>query len=203
MPFAVQYPAALDNLPDPNAVDRLSLSNGYSHSEHHKALNDTVEAIGAKVGVDGSSVATSIDYRLTHPEGAVESAKTSNYTVQNSDTYARFSNAGASGPQIWHAAPFPSRLTSTIKPHMNRLYYGDNLQILRDKVETESVDLIYLDPPFNSKADYNVLFKNHSGEVSTAQATAFKDTWEWDKAAADAYHELMMNPATPHNGHPR
>jgi site-specific DNA-methyltransferase (adenine-specific) len=56
---------------------------------------------------------------------------------------------------------------------MNRLYYGDNLQILRDKVETESVDLVYLDPPFNSKADYNVLFKNHSGEASAADSTAF------------------------------
>lgn len=57
---------------------------------------------------------------------------------------------------------------------MNRLYYADNLHILRDKVETESVDLSYLDPHFNSKADYNVLFKNHSGQASTAQATAFK-----------------------------
>jgi len=80
---------------------------------------------------------------------------------------------------------------------MNRLYYGDNLEILRKYVETESVDLIYLDPPFNSKADYNVLFKNRSGQESTAQATAFKDTWEWDDKAAEAYHELMMNPAMP------
>jgi site-specific DNA-methyltransferase (adenine-specific) len=80
---------------------------------------------------------------------------------------------------------------------MNRLYYGDNLEILRKYIDSESVDLVYLDPPFNSKADYNVLFKNHSGEASTAQATAFKDTWEWDEAAADAYHELMMNPAMP------
>ncbi|MFI5387550.1 MAG: hypothetical protein ACHQ50_15690 [Fimbriimonadales bacterium] len=63
----------------------------------------------------------------------------------------------------------------------NKLYFGDNLEILRKHVETESVDLVYLDPPFNSKADYNMLFKTTSGESSAAQATAFKDTWPWDK----------------------
>jgi site-specific DNA-methyltransferase (adenine-specific) len=77
------------------------------------------------------------------------------------------------------------------KGWVNRLYFGDNLGILREKVPTESVDLVYLDPPFNSKADYNVLFKTQSGEASAAQATAFKDTWEWDEAAAAAFHEIM------------
>lgn len=80
---------------------------------------------------------------------------------------------------------------------MNRLYFGDNLDILREHVAAESVDLVYLDPPFNSKADYNVLFKTTSGEASAAQATAFKDTWEWDEKAAEAYHELMMSGAVP------
>lgn len=82
---------------------------------------------------------------------------------------------------------------------VNKLYYGDNLHILRDHVADESVDLIYLDPPFNSKADYNVLFKTNAGEASAAQAGAFKDTWEWDEAAAEAYHELMTSHRVPTN----
>lgn len=84
-----------------------------------------------------------------------------------------------------------------MKDWRNKLYFGDNLGILRDKVEDESVDLIYLDPPFNSKANYNVLFRSKSGEESVAQAEAFKDTWEWDAAAAEAYHELMISPRVP------
>ncbi len=58
----------------------------------------------------------------------------------------------------------------------NKLYFGDNLKILREHVSDESVDLIYLDPPFNSNADYNVLFKEKTGEESAAQITAFEDT---------------------------
>lgn len=82
---------------------------------------------------------------------------------------------------------------------VNKLYYGDNLDILREYVKDETVDLIYLDPPFNSKADYNVLFKTNLGEDSAAQAGAFKDTWEWDEAAAQAYHELMTSHRVPTN----
>ena len=85
------------------------------------------------------------------------------------------------------------------KDWRNKLYYGDNLYILREHVAYESVDLIYLDPPFNSKADYNVLFKTSAGEASPAQAGAFKDTWEWDEAAAEAYHELMTSHRVPTN----
>ena len=59
------------------------------------------------------------------------------------------------------------------------LYYGDNLEVLRRYVPDESVDLVYLDPPFNSNASYNVLFKERSGEESPAQIKAFTDTWEW------------------------
>ena len=61
----------------------------------------------------------------------------------------------------------------------NTLYYGDNLDILRQYVPDESVDLVYLDPPFNSNASYNVLFKEQTGEESPAQIKAFTDTWEW------------------------
>lgn len=66
----------------------------------------------------------------------------------------------------------------------NKLYYGDNLTVLRDYVPDQSVDLIYLDPPFNSRQDYNVLFAEKDGNRSAAQITAFKDTWEWNEEAA-------------------
>ena len=62
---------------------------------------------------------------------------------------------------------------------MKRLYYGDNLQVLRDNIPNESIDLIYLDPPFNSQANYNIFFKNTTGGSSEAQITAFEDTWTW------------------------
>ncbi len=73
---------------------------------------------------------------------------------------------------------------------MNTLYYGDNLDILRRYVGDETVDLVYLDPPFNSKANYNMLFKEHDGTNSAAQFQAFEDTWHWDHVAAAAYQEV-------------
>ncbi len=73
----------------------------------------------------------------------------------------------------------------------NLLYYGDNLDVLRRYVKDETVDLIYLDPPFNSKATYNVLFAEKNGSDSAAQIKAFEDTWHWDRAAADAYQETV------------
>lgn len=76
----------------------------------------------------------------------------------------------------------------------NALYYGDNLAVLRNSIATESVDLIYLDPPFNSNASYNVLFKAPSGERSAAQIEAFEDTWHWNESAALAFDEVMTGP---------
>jgi len=73
----------------------------------------------------------------------------------------------------------------------NKLYFGDNLGILKEHVATESVDLIYLDPPFNSSATYNVLFKEKSGEESAAQITAFEDTWGWGLESEAAYNEIV------------
>ena len=73
----------------------------------------------------------------------------------------------------------------------NRLYYGDNLDVLRRYVADESVDLVYLDPPFNSNATYNVLFGDQDGSRSAAQIKAFEDTWQWDQAAAADYHETV------------
>lgn len=74
---------------------------------------------------------------------------------------------------------------------MGQLYYGDNLQVMRDHLKDESVDLIYLDPPFNSKRDYNVLFKSPKGESAEAQITAFEDTWHWNMQAQGEFEELM------------
>lgn len=71
------------------------------------------------------------------------------------------------------------------------LFYGDNLDVLRRYVEDESIDLVYLDPPFNSNASYNVLFAEQDGSRSAAQIQAFGDTWGWDQSAAKAYEEAV------------
>lgn len=75
--------------------------------------------------------------------------------------------------------------------HMNALYYGDNLEILRRYIKDETVDLVYLDPPFNSQANYNVLFAEQDGTRSAAQIKAFGDTWEWNQASAEAYQQIV------------
>jgi DNA modification methylase len=76
---------------------------------------------------------------------------------------------------------------------VNHLYYGDNLQVLREHIKDESVDLVYLDPPFNSKANYNVLFKSPTGVRSQAQIEAFEDTWHWNEHAESAFDEVMRS----------
>ena len=75
----------------------------------------------------------------------------------------------------------------------NKLYFGDNLKILREYVPDASVDLIYLDPPFNSSATYNVLFKEKSGEESAAQIMAFEDTWQWGLEPEAVYKEIVTS----------
>lgn len=77
----------------------------------------------------------------------------------------------------------------------NALYFGDNLHVLREYVKDETVDLIYLDPPFNSNATYNVLFKAPSGRENDAQAQAFVDTWHWAEEAESAYHDVLHSGA--------
>ncbi|MBN2209447.1 MAG: restriction endonuclease [Candidatus Coatesbacteria bacterium] len=73
----------------------------------------------------------------------------------------------------------------------NLLFYGDNLDVLRRHLKDESVDLSYLDPPFNSNQTYNVLFAEKNGSESAAQMNAFKDTWHWNLQAAEAYEEVV------------
>src|SRR3990170_3656121 len=76
----------------------------------------------------------------------------------------------------------------------NVLYYGDNLDVLRKHIPNESVDLIYLDPPFNSSRSYNVLFKESTGAASEAQIEAFGDTWHWGTSTARAFEEVVTGP---------
>ena len=73
----------------------------------------------------------------------------------------------------------------------NQLYYGDNLDVLRRHVQVESVDLVYLDPPFNSNVSYNVLFAERDGTQAAAQIKAFEDTWRCDEGAARAYEDVV------------
>ena len=74
---------------------------------------------------------------------------------------------------------------------MNQLYYGDNLDVLRRHIDDQSVDLVYLDPPFNSNASYNVLFAERDGTRAASQIKAFEDTWKWDESAALACQEVI------------
>jgi DNA modification methylase len=74
---------------------------------------------------------------------------------------------------------------------MNTLYYGDNLDVLKRHIKDESVDLVYLDPPFNSSRNYNVIFQQKSDDSAEAQIKAFEDTWQWDHVAALAYKETV------------
>ena len=78
-------------------------------------------------------------------------------------------------------------------PSSNTLYYGDNLQVLRDHIPTASIDLVYLDPPFNSNRTYNILFKDEHGLEADAQIQAFEDSWRWGDEAARTYHELVSD----------
>jgi site-specific DNA-methyltransferase (adenine-specific) len=74
---------------------------------------------------------------------------------------------------------------------MNKLYFGDNLAVLKEHIEPSSVDLIYLDPPFNSQATYNILFKSPREDAVSAQASAFLDFWSWGIESEAAYHALL------------
>lgn len=74
---------------------------------------------------------------------------------------------------------------------MNQLYYGDNLRVLRRFIRSESVDLVYLDPPFNSNRSYNVLFQHRSGDAAQAQIEAFDDSWTWSQDSEAQYDEIV------------
>ncbi len=86
-------------------------------------------------------------------------------------------------------APYPLGMAENV------LYYGDNLEILPKTIDSETVDLVYLDPPFNSNKEYNVLFKSQGGEESQAQLGAFDDSWRWSPQAQEAYSHLLSGGA--------
>lgn len=77
----------------------------------------------------------------------------------------------------------------------NTLFYGDNLKILREYIPDESVDLIYLDPPFNSNRNYNILFKDEAGREMNSQIRAFEDTWHWVAATEEVLYSLISHRA--------
>ncbi|MDP8240784.1 MAG: site-specific DNA-methyltransferase [Candidatus Hatepunaea meridiana] len=81
----------------------------------------------------------------------------------------------------------------------NRLYYGDNLDFLRnqDDFPSESIDMVYLDPPFNSNQNYNALLKDTDGTRETVKAKAFKDIWKWDDLSAKTQYEINNIDYTP------
>jgi 16S rRNA G966 N2-methylase RsmD len=95
-------------------------------------------------------------------------------------------DGGAVGHRATHSRrQAPAAQAGTLSNvERNTLYYGDNLDVLQRHVKDESIDLVYLDPPFNSNANYNVLFAEQDGSRSAAQISAFEDTWRWDQAAA-------------------
>jgi site-specific DNA-methyltransferase (adenine-specific) len=80
---------------------------------------------------------------------------------------------------------------------MNKLYFGDNLEIMRKYIADETVDLIYLDPPFNSQRAYNVFFPEKSGNASAAQIQAFEDTWTWTSETERTFEEIILGRSTP------
>jgi site-specific DNA-methyltransferase (adenine-specific) len=80
----------------------------------------------------------------------------------------------------------------SVELNTNVLYFGDNLDILRKYIPDESIDLIYLDPPFNSKRDYNILFKENGGLESEAQVHAFTDTWHWTEVVERTYFDVIQ-----------
>src|SRR5262249_46145286 len=88
------------------------------------------------------------------------------------------------------------KIAGMTKGEKNQLYFGDCLNILRDSIEEETVDLVYLDPPFNSNTTYNILFKSPKGDSSHAQIAAFEDTWHWGQEAEKEFAQLLQQPNT-------
>ncbi|MDO8585869.1 MAG: DNA methyltransferase [Armatimonadota bacterium] len=96
-------------------------------------------------------------------------------------------NAGRQRQEFRHQL---SKVSATMR---NTLFYGDNLDIMREHIADESVDLIYLDPPFNSARDYNVLFKQAKRDENQAQIAAFSDTWQWSKRRYEEFFDDSGN----------
>ncbi len=109
------------------------------------------------------------------------------------DDFARMRPALEVDPELAQKLRVAKARPMTTSGWKNRLYFGDNLDILREHIADASVDLIYLDPPFNSNANYNVLFQEKSGQQSTAQITAFEDTWHWSLESESSYRDVIAS----------
>ncbi|HAR49062.1 MAG TPA: site-specific DNA-methyltransferase, partial [Smithella sp.] len=77
------------------------------------------------------------------------------------------------------------------KSPANLLYYGDNLDVMRLHIKDETVDLVYLDPPFNSNTNYNVLFAEKDGSKPASQIQAFTDTWTWNRESESVFAQIV------------
>lgn len=84
-----------------------------------------------------------------------------------------------------------TRNSTVSSANANRLFCGDNLDVLRKEIAAESVDLIYLDPPFKSDQNFNIIYREKDGRKATAQQRAFEDTWEWNQTAKDTYQQVI------------
>ncbi|MGD0547465.1 MAG: DNA methyltransferase, partial [Terracidiphilus sp.] len=102
-----------------------------------------------------------------------------------SKSVPKFSALRSAPPPLWYSQHIP------MTAEKNKLYYGDNLDVLKLYLKDESVDLVYLDPPFNSRQDYNVLFAEKDGSQSSSQIHAFEDTWEWNIEAERTLEEII------------
>lgn len=98
---------------------------------------------------------------------------------------------------LMHGKVIPVPAPTSLDPSKSALFYGDNLDILRRDIPTDSVDLVYLDPPFNSNRSYSLLFREQSGNEAAAQMEAFDDTWTWSQESEATLEEIIDNPAVP------
>jgi DNA modification methylase len=120
-------------------------------------------------------------------EHRTRSARANAHRSQGNDLVFGSSRTGVALPPVESPELYVSRGGEWMK---NLLYYGDNLDVLRRHIDDETVDLVYLDPPFNSSQDYNVLFAE-KGTKAAAQIKAFEDTWRWDESAARAHEDVV------------
>ena len=111
------------------------------------------------------------------------------HSMQEREIKGEVSNLSLNSQQFLASAGFPAQT-----PCMGLLYYGDNLDILRRYLKDESVDLVYLDPPFNSAQNYNAFFQEKDGTAAASQIRAFEDTWTWNQESQRVYEELILQP---------
>jgi len=134
----------------------------------------------APLNLRGSSVRRADPLCYAHPIAKPETSQ------READTLKSTRSSGSGDIEDSQQENHSLVLPETVSTEKNKLYYGDNLEVLKLYVKDESVDLVYLDPPFNSRLDYNVLFAEKDGTQSSSQIHASEDTWEWNTGAMRA-----------------